>query len=106
MPIFSPLKTHLKAIKQILKYLKHTSNLTLWYPRGCNIDLIEYANVDYAGFLVDRKNTSGMAHFLGPCFISWATALCCHVRSRSRICSGNFLLCSTVLDTATTKGLF
>jgi len=24
-------------------------------------------------FLVDRKITSGMAHFLGPCLVPWAT---------------------------------
>ena len=24
-------------------------------------------------FLVDRKSTSGMAHFVGPCLVSWAT---------------------------------
>ena len=29
--------------------------------------------IHYAGFLVDRKSTSGMAHFLGPCLVSWAT---------------------------------
>ena len=54
-------------------YLKHTFDLALRYPRGCNFDLIGYANVDYAGFLVDRKSTLGMAHFLGPCLVSWAT---------------------------------
>ena len=53
--------------------MKHTSDLALWYPRGCNFDLIGYADVDYAGFLVDRKSTLSMAHFLGPCLVSWAT---------------------------------
>jgi len=32
-----------------------------------------YADADYAGFLVDRKSTSGMAHFFGPHLVSWAT---------------------------------
>jgi len=66
-----PKETHLKIVKQILRYLKHTPDLTLWYPRGCNFDLVGNANTDYAGFLVDRKSTSGMAHFLGPCLVSW-----------------------------------
>lgn len=35
--------------------------------------LIGYVDVDYAGYLVDSKNTSGMAHFLGSCLISWAS---------------------------------
>jgi len=47
--------------------------LVRWYPRGCNFDLVGYADADYAGFLVDRKSTSGMAHFLGPYLVSWAT---------------------------------
>ena len=64
-----PKETHLKAVKRILRYLKHTPDLTLWYPRGCNLDLIGYADADYAGFLVDRKITSGMAQFLGPCLV-------------------------------------
>jgi len=67
-----PNETHLRAVKRILRYLKYTPNLALWYPRGCDFDLVGYANADYAGFLVDKKNTSGMAHFLGSCLVSWA----------------------------------
>ncbi|XP_070029822.1 uncharacterized mitochondrial protein AtMg00810-like [Nicotiana sylvestris] len=32
-----------------------------------------YADADYAGYLVDRKSISRMAHFLGSCLISWGT---------------------------------
>ena len=35
--------------------------------------LVGYADADYTGFLVDRKSTSSMAHFLGPCLVYWAT---------------------------------
>jgi len=56
-----------------LTYLKHTPDLALLYLKGCNFDLIGYADADYAGFVVDRKSTLGMAHFLGPCLVSWAT---------------------------------
>jgi len=68
-----PKESHLKVVEQIFRYLKHTPDLVLWYPRGCNFDLVGYAGADYAGFLVDRKSTSGMAHFIGPCLVSWAT---------------------------------
>ena len=37
------------------KFAILTSDVTLWYPQGCNFDLIGYADTDYAGFLVDRK---------------------------------------------------
>jgi len=56
-----------------LRYLKHTPDLALWYLKRCNFDLVGYADADYAGFLVDRNITSGMAHFLRPCLVSWAT---------------------------------
>ncbi|XP_059285580.1 secreted RxLR effector protein 161-like [Lycium ferocissimum] len=66
-------ESHLKVVKRILRYLKGTSELGLWYPRGSNFDLVGYADADYAGYLVDRKSTTGMAHFLGSCLLSWAT---------------------------------
>ncbi|XP_070020792.1 secreted RxLR effector protein 161-like [Nicotiana sylvestris] len=69
----NPKESHLTAVNRILRYLKGTTDLCLWYPKGSNFDLVGYADTDYAGFLVDRKNTSGMAHFLGLCLVSWAT---------------------------------
>ena len=36
----NPKETHLKAVKRILRYLKHASDLALWYPRGCHVDLV------------------------------------------------------------------
>ena len=48
-----PKEQHLKSVKRILRYLKGTPNLCLWYPKGSNFDLYGYVNVDYVGFLVD-----------------------------------------------------
>ena len=39
-------ETHLKAVKRILRYLKYTPDLPLQYPKGCNLDLIGYADAD------------------------------------------------------------
>ncbi|XP_070019627.1 uncharacterized protein [Nicotiana sylvestris] len=41
--------------------------------KGSNFNLVGYVDADYAGFLMDRKSTSGMALFLGSCLVSWAT---------------------------------
>ncbi|XP_075096158.1 secreted RxLR effector protein 161-like [Nicotiana tabacum] len=60
----NPEESHLKAAKRILRYFKGTQNLVLYYTSGDNFNLIGYVNTDYAGYLVDRKSTSGMAHFL------------------------------------------
>ncbi|XP_070015179.1 secreted RxLR effector protein 161-like [Nicotiana sylvestris] len=69
----NPKESHLKAVKRILRYLKGTHDLVLYYPSGNSFNLIGYADADYAGYLVDKKSTSGMAHFLGSCLISWGT---------------------------------
>nr|XP_016504788.1 PREDICTED: uncharacterized mitochondrial protein AtMg00810-like [Nicotiana tabacum] len=68
-----PKESHLKAAKRILRYLKGTHDLVLYYPSGDNLELIGYVDADYVGYLVDRNNTSGMAHFLVSCLISWGT---------------------------------
>jgi hypothetical protein len=36
----SPRESHLKATKRILRYLKHTQNVGLWYPKGAKFELI------------------------------------------------------------------
>ncbi|XP_070004371.1 uncharacterized mitochondrial protein AtMg00810-like [Nicotiana sylvestris] len=61
----NPKKSHLTTVKRILRYLKGTTDLYLWYPKSSNFNLVGYADADYACFLVDRKRTSGMDHFLG-----------------------------------------
>jgi hypothetical protein len=42
----SPRESHLKATKRILRYLKHTQNIGLWYPKGENFELIRYSDSD------------------------------------------------------------
>ena len=55
----SPRESHLKATKRILRYLKHTQNVRLWYPKGARLELIGYSNSDYVGCKVEKKSTSG-----------------------------------------------
>ncbi|XP_070009509.1 secreted RxLR effector protein 161-like [Nicotiana sylvestris] len=69
----NPKESHLKATKRILRYFKGTQDLVLYYPSSDSFNLIGYADADYAGYLVERKSTSGMAHFLGSYLISWGT---------------------------------
>ncbi|KAK9723840.1 hypothetical protein RND81_05G029100 [Saponaria officinalis] len=61
------------AVKRILRYLIGTSKLYLWYPMECHFDLIGYSDADYAGCSVDRKITSGVATFVGPCILTWGS---------------------------------
>ncbi|XP_075092275.1 secreted RxLR effector protein 161-like [Nicotiana tabacum] len=69
----NPKESHLQAAKRILRYLKETHDLVLYYPSSDNFNHIGYTDADYAGYLVDWKSTSGMTHFFGSCLISWGT---------------------------------
>jgi hypothetical protein len=68
-----PKACHLVAIKRILRYLVHTKNLGLWYPKGSFFDLLGYSDSDYAGCKVDRKSTTGTCQFLGRSLVSWSS---------------------------------
>ena len=68
----SPKETHLIAVKRILRYLKHTPSIGLWYPKGALFELIGYSDSDYARCKVDRKSTSGGCHLLGRSLVSWS----------------------------------
>ena len=40
-------ESHLKTTKRILRYLKHTRNIGLWYPKGARFELIGYSDSYY-----------------------------------------------------------
>jgi hypothetical protein len=61
----------LKATKRVLRYLKHTQNVGLWYLKGAKFELIGYSNSDYAGCKVERKSTSGTCQLLERSLVSW-----------------------------------
>jgi hypothetical protein len=44
-----PRESHLKATKRILRYLKGTHDVGLWFPKGSNFELIGYSDSDYYG---------------------------------------------------------
>jgi len=52
----NPKESHFKAAKRILKYLKGTTNVALWYPNESNIVLSGFSDFDYAGCKLDRKS--------------------------------------------------
>ncbi|PWA80314.1 hypothetical protein CTI12_AA197830 [Artemisia annua] len=68
-----PKESHLTTVKRILRYLKGTSNLGLYYPNCSGFDLKGYTDSDYAGCNMDRKSTSGSCQFLGGKLVCWST---------------------------------
>ncbi|GJU30279.1 retrovirus-related pol polyprotein from transposon TNT 1-94 [Tanacetum coccineum] len=67
----APKTSHLEAVKRIFRYIKGTTHLGLWYPKGTGVETIVYADSDHAGDYVDRKSTSGVCTFMGCCLTSW-----------------------------------
>jgi hypothetical protein len=65
----SPRESH--STKRMLRYLKPTQNVGLWYPKGAKFELVGYSDFDYAGCKVERKSTSGMCQLMGRSLISW-----------------------------------
>ncbi|GJW51705.1 hypothetical protein Tco_0093056 [Tanacetum coccineum] len=63
--------SHLEAVKRIFRYIKGTTHLGLWYPKGSGIETIVYADSDHARDYVDRKSTTGICTFMGCCLTSW-----------------------------------
>ncbi|GKD28539.1 hypothetical protein Tco_1239317 [Tanacetum coccineum] len=63
--------SHLEAVKRIFQYIKGTTHLGLWYPKGTDIETVVYVDSDHAGDYVDRKSTSGICMFVGCCLTSW-----------------------------------
>ena len=69
----NPKETHVLAIKRIFRYLKGTTEFGLWYPKGNELTLVAYTDVDWEGNIDDRKSTSGVALYLGNRLVPWAS---------------------------------
>ena len=65
-----PKESHLSAIKRILKYLKGTMDIGLWYPKSDIFELIGFLDANFVGCRVERKNTSDTCYFLGHSLVS------------------------------------
>jgi len=60
----NPKESHYMTAKRFLKYLKGIVDVGLWYPSEVSLNLIDYFDLDFAGYKIDRKSTSGTCHLL------------------------------------------
>nr|GEV18580.1 copia protein [Tanacetum cinerariifolium] len=67
----NPKTIHLEVVKRIFRYIRGTSHLELWYPKGTRIKTIVCVDSNQAGDYVDRKSTSGICTFMGCYLTSW-----------------------------------
>ncbi|GJX63760.1 integrase, catalytic region, zinc finger, CCHC-type containing protein [Tanacetum coccineum] len=64
---------HLKEVKRVIRYLRQTYNMGLWYPKEFDFKLIAYSDADHAGCQDDCKSTSGGLQFLGEMLVSYSS---------------------------------
>jgi hypothetical protein len=68
-----PHTLHRQAVQQIFSYLKQTLEFGIWYSASSSVDLVSFLDADFARSGIDRKNTSGICHFLSSSLICWSS---------------------------------
>ena len=69
----SPKVPHWIADKRILRYVKGTLMMGIYYSFHGDISLIGYSDFDWVGCANDRKSTIGYVVYLGAGPISWCS---------------------------------
>ena len=64
-------KTHLKAAKKILRYLKGTTNFGLYYSIYDDYKLVGYNDSDWSEAMDDRKSTTSFIFYMGENAFTW-----------------------------------
>jgi hypothetical protein len=71
-----PKTSHMAAAKRVLRYVKGTTSLGVFYRRSAENsedDLKVYIDSDYAGDVEDRRSTSGYVFFLSEGAVAWSS---------------------------------
>ncbi|CAM8947820.1 unnamed protein product [Rhodiola kirilowii] len=71
----SPKEDHMLAAKRVLRYLKGTTDLGLFYKKEADPKLKAYTDTDsdYAGDVDDRKSTSGYVFLMSGAAVCWSS---------------------------------
>ncbi|KAG9447535.1 hypothetical protein H6P81_013663 [Aristolochia fimbriata] len=59
-----PKESHVKSVKRIIRYVKSTVNLGIWFSTNTSNVLAGYSDANWAGDVDDRKSTSGGCFYL------------------------------------------
>ncbi|XP_071738706.1 secreted RxLR effector protein 161-like [Rutidosis leptorrhynchoides] len=90
----SPKVRHLNALKQIVRYIKGTTDYKLVYRRGGDGKLLEYSDSSHGVDIIDRKGTTGIVFYFSGNLISWNSSKQKTVALSS--CEAEFMAATTV----------
>jgi len=54
----APKETHVPTIKMFFRYIKGTTEFGLWYPKGNEMTMVVYVDVDWEGSIDDQRSTT------------------------------------------------
>ncbi|XP_062118523.1 uncharacterized mitochondrial protein AtMg00810-like [Humulus lupulus] len=83
----TPLESHWKAAKRLIRYLKGTIDFGLLLRKTKDMELTSYCDADWTSDLNDRRSTSDLCIYLGCNIVSWYSKKQ-HMVSRSSTESG------------------
>ena len=67
----NPKKSHMIALKRIIKYIKSTANFSVWYSMDTNDVSAGHSNANWVGNTNDRKSISGGCFYVTNNLVSW-----------------------------------
>lgn len=68
-----PRKPHLQAALYVVRYLKSTVNMGLFYSADCDLKLTAYSDADWSSCMFSSRSLSAYCIFLGSHLVSWKT---------------------------------
>jgi hypothetical protein len=69
----TPRKSHLDAVRRILRYIKHTLQCGIFYEAKSQLQVHGYTNANWVGNVLDRRSTSGFMFSFGSGVVSWSS---------------------------------
>ncbi|KAL2242369.1 UNVERIFIED_CONTAM: Retrovirus-related Pol polyprotein from transposon RE1 [Sesamum indicum] len=68
-----PCEAHWKAALHVVRYLKGSPSLGLFFPAANSLELQAFCDADWASCPDSRRSLTGFCVFLGPALLSWKT---------------------------------